>query len=403
MSAKLGAASFIAATLLLSTTAAQAQANDPVKIGVVADMQGVYSALGGPGMATAVKMAVKDYGGKVLGRPIEVLTADSQNKPDITASRAREWYDRDKVSMVIEGTDSASAAALQRLAVEKKKITLFVQAASSGITGAQCTPYGMHWAYNTYALANSAGRALVEGGGDSWYFITADYAFGHALEGDTSGVVKELGGKVLGSSRHPIGASDFSSFAVSALNSKAKVVGLANAGKDTQNAIRQIMEFSGSGTKPVIAPLLIFETDIKGLGLNVAKGMQFSVAFYWDRNDETRAFARKFLAAHKAMPTAVQAGAYSATMHYLKALDAAGKDDADAVAAKMKATPVNDFFAKGGKIQENGMMVHDLYLVEVKSPQESKEEWDLFKIRRTIPGAQAFKNAADSGCPLTKK
>ncbi|MES2258298.1 MAG: ABC transporter substrate-binding protein [Pseudomonadota bacterium] len=374
-----------------------------VKIGVIADMSGVYSALGGPGMAAAVRMAVSDFGGKVLNRPIEVLSADSQNKVDVTASRAREWYDRDNVGMIIEGTDSASALALQKIGLSKKKITLFIQAASSALTESECSPYGIHYVYDTYALANSTGRAIAESGGDSWYFITADYAFGQALESDTSAIVKRLGGKVSGSSRHPIGAADFSSFVVSAQSSNAKVIGLANAGKDTQNAIRQAAEFGLGRGKQIIAPLLIFETDLKGLGLQTAQGLQFAAAFYWDLNAESRAWAKRYYQLQKAMPTSVQAGAYSATMHYLKAIAAAGTDQPDAVVAMMKATPINDAFAKNGKILENGSMVHDLYLVQAKTPAESKGEWDLLKVNRTIPGDSAFRPLSASACPLLKK
>ncbi|MGO4331216.1 ABC transporter substrate-binding protein [Cupriavidus sp. 2TAF22] len=392
-----------AAMALLAWSAAHGETPaQPVRIGVIADMTGVYSALGGRGMATAVKMAVKDFGGKVLDRPIEILTADSQNKVDVTATRAREWYDREQVGMILEGTDSASAIALQRLGLERKKVTIFVQAATSALTESECSPYGIHYVYNTQALANTVGRAIVDGGGSSWYFITADYAFGQALESDTSAVVKKMGGVTLGSSRHPIGAPDFSSFVVAAQSSKASVIGLANAGKDTQNAIRQAAEFGLGRGKQVIAPLLIFETDIRGIGLNLAQGLQFATAFYWDANEATRAFSKRFFEAHQAMPTMVQAGAYSATMHYLKAIKEAGTADSDKVVEKMKAMPVNDFFASNGTIQKNGLMVHDLYLAQVKTPGESRNGWDLLKITRTIPGASAFRPQAESTCRFLK-
>ena len=393
----------LAAAVALLAPLAQAQTPQPFRIGAMVDMSGVYSAHGGPGMVTAVQMAVEDFGGKVLGRPIEVLSANYQNKVDIAAARAREWYDRDDVQMIIESTDSAAALALQRLGVEKKRITLFAGSASSALTNAECSPYGVHYVYDTYALSHGTGIAITKAGGDSWFFITADYAFGHALEKDTADVVVQNGGKVLGQVRAPLNTPDFSSFLLQAQASKAKVVGLANAGTDTQNSVRQANEFGITQGGQKLATLLVFLHDIKGLGLQAAQGLQFTDGFYWDYNDETRAFAKKFYERHKGMPSMVQAGAYSATMHYLNAITAAGTAQPDAVMAKMKATPVNDFFAKNGVIRADGRMVHDMYLAEAKKPSESKGDWDLLKINAVIPGDQAYRPLSESVCPLVKK
>ncbi len=400
----------IPATLMgvaVSTLAAQPVAaqvsDDAVKIGVLVDMTGVYSANGGPGVITAVNMAVKDFGGQVLGKPIQVVSADYQNKVDITSTKARQWYDVDKVDMIIESTDSSSAIALQKLGLEKKKLTIFAGSASSALTNKECSPYGIHYVYDTYALATGTGRAVVQEGGDSWYFVTADYAFGHSLERDTVNVVKQMGGKVLGTVRHPLSSQDFSSYLLQAQASKAKVIGLANAGRDTQNAVRQAAEFGITQGGQTLATLLIFDTDLKGMGLNVAQGLQFTTGFYWDYNKETRDWSQRFYAQQKAMPTMIQAGAYSAVMHYLNAIKATGTDATEPVIKKMKETPINDFFAKNGKIREDGRMVHDMYLAEAKKPSESKGEWDLLKIKRTIPGDQAFQPLAESTCPLVKK
>lgn len=390
---------------LLTATALAAlshtsMAVEPLRIGAIVDMSGVYSGIGGPAGVTAVKMAVKDFGGTVLGRPIEVVSADYQNKVDITSTKAREWMDRGNVEMVIESTDSASALALQKLGESKKKITIAAGSATTELTGKQCSPYGLHYVYNTYSLANGTARAIVEEGKKDWFFITADYAFGHSLEANAAQVVEQMGGKVLGKVRHPLSASDFGSFLLQAQSSKAQVIGLANAGRDTQNAIRQASEFGLSKGKQLVAPLLIVDTDLKGIGLKAAQGLQFTTAFYWDYNDDTRAFSKKFHAQTKLMPTMVQAGMYSATMHYLKAVQAAGSVDADKVMAKIRETPINDFFAKDGRILANGLMSHDMYLAEAKKPSESKGEWDLLKIRKTIPRNLAFEPLEKSACPL---
>jgi branched-chain amino acid transport system substrate-binding protein len=392
------------AVVALAATGAFAASNDkPLKIGVIVDMSGIYSGIGGPGGVAAVRMAVQDFGGKVLGRPIEVLSADYQNKVDVTVTRAREWYDRDDVAMVIESTDSASALALQNVATEKHKVTIFAGSATTELTGKQCSPYGVHYVYDTYSLANGTARAVVTEGGKRWYFITADYAFGHSLQAQATRVIDSMGGQVVGSINHPLAASDFGSFLMQAQASKAQVIGLADAGRDTQNAIRQAAEFGMMTGKPIVAPLLIFDSDLKGIGLKTAQGLQFTTAFYWDYNDQTRAFAKAFNAQTGKMPTMVQAGMYSAVMHYLQAVQAAGTDDSDKVMAKMKSTPVNDFFARDGRVLANGLMVHDMYLAEAKKPSESKGEWDLLKIRAVIPKEKAFQTLEQSGCPLVAR
>ena len=392
----------VACAAAASLGAASAQVSDDVvKIGVIVDMGGVYSANGGMGVVRAVEMAVKDFGGKVQGKSIQVISADYQNKVDIAASKARQWFDVDKVDLIIESTDSAAAIAMQKLATEKKKPIIFAGSATTALTNKECTPYGIHWVYDTYALATGTGRAVMQQGGDSWYFITADYAFGSSLENDTTHVVKSMGGKVLGTSKHPLNASDFASFMLQAQSSGAKVVGLANAGKDTQNAIRQANEF-GITKKQTLATLLVFDTDVKGLGLQASQGIVYTTAFYWDHTPETRAFANRFHAVHKGMPTMIHAGAYSAAMHYLKAIDARKTDTSETVLAQMRETPVNDFFAKNGTIRKDGRMVHDMYLAQVKKPSESKGEWDIVTIKHTISGEQAFMPLSASSCPLVK-
>ncbi|RJG04533.1 ABC transporter substrate-binding protein [Noviherbaspirillum sedimenti] len=383
---------------------AQAQVTDNVvKIGVMVDKTGVYSANGGPGGVTAVQMAIEDFGGKVLGKPIEMVSADYQNKVDIALAKANEWVDRDEVDMIIESTDSASAIALQKLGAQKKKIILLAGSATTALTNKECSPYGVHYVYDTYSLATGTGRAIMESGGDSWYFLTADYAFGSSLEKDTTKVINEMGGKVLGTIKHPLSASDFSSFLLQAQSSKAKIIGFANAGKDTQNAVRGASEFGLTKSGQKLATLLIFDTDLKGMGLPIAQGLLFTTGYYWDMNDETRAWSKRFYARHKAMPTMIQAGMYSATTHYLKSIQASGTDSPEAVMQKMKATEINDFFAKKGKIREDGRMVHDMYLAEAKKPSESKSDWDLMKILKTIPGDKAYQPMSEGSCPLVKK
>ncbi|MFG1300046.1 ABC transporter substrate-binding protein [Xanthobacter sp. V3C-3] len=374
-----------------------------MKIGAIVDMTGVYSRHGGPGMVAAVKMAVEDFGGRVNGRPIEVLSADYQNKVDVTSGVARRWFDSDGVEMVIESTDSASALALFRLGAEKKRVIIGAGSATTALTNAGCMPYGIHYVYDTYALATGTGSAIVKEGGKSWFFITADYAFGHALEADTSRVVVADGGKVVGNVRAPLSSTDFSSYLLQAQSSRAQVIGLANAGGDFVNSVKQASEFGVVQGGQSLAAMLVFITDVKALGLDVAQGLKFTTGFYWDRDEASRAFARKYFARTNAQPSMVQAGAYSATMHYLNAVKAVGSTDAEKVSEWMKANRINDFFAQNGTIRADGRMVHDMFLAQAKTPAESKGEWDLMKILRTIPGDEAFKPLADSSCPLVKK
>jgi len=391
------------AAALAFAAAAQAQvSNDVVKIGVLTDLSGAYSDLAGPGSVLAVKMAVEDFGGKVLGKPIEVVSADHQNKGDIAANKAREWFDRDNVDMIIDLVSSSTALAVMKVAKEKNKVSIVSGAASTKITNEDCTDTNVHYTYDTRSLAEGTGRAVVKQGGDTWFFLTADYAFGHSLEKDTSDVVIAAGGKVLGSVRHPFPGQDFSSFLLKAQASGAKVIGLANAGTDTQNSIKQAAEF-GITPKQKLAGLLIFITDIHSVGLKAAQELYVTESFYWDMDDATRAWSKKFFDRHKKMPTMVQAGDYSATMHYLNAIKAAGTDDTTKVMEKMRATPVNDFFAKNGKIRADGLHVHDVYLFQVKKPAESKQPWDYYKLVQTVPGEQAFTPLAQSKCPLVKK
>jgi branched-chain amino acid transport system substrate-binding protein len=398
-------AAVVAAGLVLaaSGTAANAQiSDDVVKIGVLTDMSSLYADATGKGSLAAVEMAVADYGGKVKGKPVEVIAADHQNKPDVGVNIARNWYDNEKVDAIFDVPTSSVALPISALTREKNKININSGGGSSDITGPACSPNTVHWTYDTYALSNVAGKAMVQRGDDTWFFVTADYAFGMALERDAANVVKANGGKVLGDVRHPLNSSDFSSFLLQAQASKAKVVALANAGGDTTNALKQASEFGiTQGGQKMIA-LLQEITDTHALGIKATQGLIVTDAFYWDMNDETRAFSNRFNAKVGHMPTMIQAGLYSATMHYLKAIEAIGTDEAPKVMAQMRATPVNDFFAKNGKIRIDGRMVHDMYLFEVKKPEESKGEWDLYKLIATVPGDEAFRPLDKGGCPLVK-
>ena len=383
---------------LLTAGSASAQG---VKIGILNDQSGVYADYGGKYSVEAAKMAIEDFGGEVLGHKIDLIAADHQNKPDLASAIARRWYDTEAVDMITELTTSSVALAVQELSNEKKKIDIVVGAATSRITGDACTPYGFHWAFDTHALAVGTGGALVKAGGDSWFFLTADYAFGYALEKDTSEIVKANGGKVVGSVRVPLNSSDFSSFLLQAQSSKAKIVGLANAGLDTVNSIKQAAEFGIVKSGQKLAGLLMVLSDVNGLGLETAQGLVLTEGFYWDHDDKTRAFSDRFFKRTGRMPNMIQAGTYSATLSYLKAVKAAGTKDSDAVAKKLKELPVDDAFAQG-KVLENGRMVHDMYLFEVKKPSESKKPWDYYKQLAVVPGDKAFPSAKDSGCPLTK-
>jgi branched-chain amino acid transport system substrate-binding protein len=372
-----------------------------VKIGILNDQSGVYADYGGKYSVEAARMAIEDFGGEALGQKIEMVTADHQNKPDLATSIARRWYDTENVDMITELTTSSVALAVQQLSKEKKKIDIVVGAATSRITGDACTPYGFHWAFDTHALAVGTGGALVKAGGDSWFFLTADYAFGYSLEKDTSEIVTANGGKVLGSVRVPLNSSDFSSFLLQAQSSKAKIIGLANAGLDTTNSIKQAAEFGIVSGGQKLAGLLVTLAEVNGLGLQTAQGIVLTEGFYWDRDDKSRAFGERFFKRTGRMPSMIHAGTYSATLQYLKAVKAAGTKDSDAVVKKLKEMPVDDAFAQG-KVLENGRMVHDLYLFEVKKPSESKKPWDYYKQLAVVPGDKAFPSAKDSGCPLTK-
>jgi branched-chain amino acid transport system substrate-binding protein len=373
-----------------------------VKIGILNDQSGVYADYGGKFSLEAAKMAIEDFGDSLLGQKIEIISADHQNKPDLATSIARRWYEVEGVDMITELTTSSVALAIQELSKEKKKIDIVVGAATSRITGDACTPYGFHWAYDTHALAVGTGGALVEAGGNTWFFMTADYAFGYALEKDTGDLVKAKGGQVLGAVRIPLNSSDFSSFLLQAQSSKAKIIGLANAGLDTTNSIKQAAEFGIVAGGQKLAGLLLTLAEVHGLGLQAAQGLVLTEGFYWDQNDKTRAFSERFLKRTGRMPNMIQAGTYSATLQYLKAVKAAGTKDSDAVAKKLKELPVDDMFAQGGKVLQNGRMVHDLYLFEVKKPSESKKPWDYYKQLAIVPGDKAFPSAKDSGCPLTQ-
>ncbi len=402
-------ASLLMAAVLLTLPAAPRAADKVsdgvVRIGVLTDMTGFYSDLAGPGSVLAVQMAVADFGGTVLGKKIEVVSADHQNKADIASNTARKWFDEGGVDVVVDLVNSGTALAVMPLAAEKKRLTLLSGPATTAITGEKCNAYNVHYTYNNWSLANGTGREVVKNGGKSWFFVTADYVFGKSLEADTAKVVEASGGKVLGQVRHPQNSSDFSSYLLQAQASGAQVVGMANAGADTINTIKQAAEF-GLTPKQTLAGLLVFISDIHSLGLGIAKNMYLTTAFYWDRDEASRAWSKKFQGhadnKKKAMPTMVQAGLYSAVTHYLKAIKAADSDGADAVIARMKATPVNDFFAKG-TIGPDGLFRHDMYLVQVKTPEASKYPWDYYTILKTIPAAEAFPTVEAQACPLAVK
>ena len=395
----------------LGTQAVHAQATkaktgklsgDVVKIGVMNDMAGVYADIGGPGSVEAAKMAVADFGGKIFGKPIEVVFADHQNKPDVGASKAREWLDTQGVDLITDVPTSSVGIAIAKVANEKKRVYINTGTASKALTNEECNPYTVHYAYDTYALANGTGKAIVQTGGKTWFFLTADYAFGHALEGDTAAVVKASGGEVKGAVRHPLSAQDFSSFLLQAQASKAQIIGLANAGGDTINSVKAANEFGLTKTQ-TLAGLLMFITDVHSLGLKTAQGMMLTDAWYWDANDETRKFSRRFFEKMKRMPSFDQAAVYSATTTYLKAVDAAGTDDADAVMAVLKKTKINDMFAKNAYVRADGRMMHDMYLMQVKKPEDSKYPWDYFQLKKVIPAEEAFQPLSLSKCSMVTK
>lgn len=393
--------STLALGLLASPAMAEGVSDDVVKIGVLTDMAGVYADVGGSGSIMAAQMAVDDFGGTVLGKKVEIVSADHQNKADIAAAKAREWIDSDGVDMITDLVTSSVALAVQEVGREKNKIIMVSGAATSRLSGKSCSPVGFHWTYDTYALASGTGTAVVQQGGDSWFFITADYAFGHALEADVSEIVKANGGKVYGAVRHPFPSSDFASFLLQAQASGSKIIGLANAGADTINAIKQSKEFGIVEGGQNLAGLLMFLSSIHSLGLEAGQGLFMTTGWYWDKDDETRAWAARFEEKAGKKPNMVHAGIYSAVLSYLKAIKKANTDEAMAVAKAIKSSPVDDIFAKGGKVYENGRMAHDMYLAQVKKPSESKGAWDYLNIVRTIPGAEAFKDPKKSGCSLS--
>ncbi|MFL5013261.1 ABC transporter substrate-binding protein [Rhizobium sp.] len=392
------------AFLLASSTAvlAQSATDGKVKIGILNDQSGVYADFGGKSSVEAAKMAVEDFGGKVLDVPVEIVDADHQNKPDIASNIARQWYDTEQVDAIMELTTSSVARAVQAIAKEKKKIDIVTGAATTDLTGKACSPYGFHWAYDTHALAVGTGGALVKQGGDSWFFLTADYAFGYSLEQQTSDYVKASGGKVVGAVRHPLSTQDFSSFLLQAQSSGAKVIGLANAGLDTSNAIKQAAEFGITQGGQHLAALLFTLAEVHGLGLDAAQGLTLTEGYYWNRDDESRAFAKKFFARTGKMPNMIHTGTYSAVTQYLKAVQKAGTDETEAVAKQLHELPVDDVFGRGGTVGANGRMIHDMYLLQVKKPAESKEPWDYFNVLATIPGKEAYIDPAKSGCDLVK-
>lgn len=398
------ATALVSAAFAVGAGSAQAQVSDGViKIGVLTDMSSLYTDLSGKGSELAARMAVEDFGAAAKGMKVEIISADHQNKPDVGSSLARQWYDVDKVDVIVDSPNSGVALAVNQVTRDKAKAFLVSGAATADLTGKACSPNTIHWTYDTWMLANGTGNAIVKTGGDSWFFLTADYAFGHALERDTEAVVLKNGGKVLGKVRHPLNTQDFSSFLLQAQASKAKIIGLANAGGDTTNSIKQAAEFGIVKGGQNLAGLLVFITDVHALGLPTAQGLIFTETFYWDANDQTRAFAKRFAAANRGIhPTMIHAGVYSSVLHYLKAVEASKTDDGTKVIEQMKKMPTEDPLFGKGSVRADGRKIHPAYLVEVKKPSESKGPWDYHKIRATIPADQAFRPLAEGGCPLVK-
>ena len=395
---------FVALGLVPAAASAQQVSDDIVRVGVLTDMTGPYADFAGPGSVVAARLAVEDHGGRALGRPVEVIFADHQNKPDVGGATARRWIDTDRVDMIIDMPNSAVALAVQQIGRERNRVIINTSAASTELTGRQCSPVGFHWVSDSYALSTGTTRAVMEQGGRSWFFMTVDYEGGYALERASEAAVRAAGGTVAGRARHPLNTPDFSSFLLQAQASRAQVVGLANAGTDTVNAIKQAAEFGLMRRGQRLVGMFVNITDVRALGLAAAAGVVTTEAWYWDQNDETRAFARRFAERHRgAMPTQYQAGIYSAARHYLRAIEAAGTDAGPAVAAKMRELPVNDMFARNGRVREDGRHVHDMLLVEAKRPEDSRGEWDLYRILATIPADQAFRPLAEGGCPLVRQ
>jgi branched-chain amino acid transport system substrate-binding protein len=399
---KVWLAGWLTGCMLAGSAAAQISDN-VVKIGVLNDQSSIYADAAGKASVEVVRWAVQDFGGKVARVPIEVVGADHQNKADVGAQIARRWLDEDHVDVVADFGNSAVALAVQEIGQQKKRISLISSAGSSAITGKACSPYVAQWTYDTYALANSTASAAVKAGKDTWFMITLDYTFGQALQADVSKVVTRMGGKMLGSVRHPLNTADFSSYLLQAQASKAKIIGIANTASDLTNTVKQASEFGIVSGGQSLAAFLIQIVDVHALGLQAAQGMLLTEAFYWDMNDETRTWSKRFFDKFRRMPTMVQAGLYSATLHYLKSVAAAGTDQADAVMAKMRSIPVNDFFAKNGHLREDGLHIHDMYLFQVKKPSESRYPWDYYNLVGTIKGEDAFLPASESQCPLLKR
>ncbi len=398
---KMSIAFGMAALAMFGSTVQAQVSGDVIRIGFITDLSGLYADIDGPAGAEAMRMAIADMGGAVAGKKIELLVADHQNKPDVAAAKAREWFDTQGLDMLVGGTSSGTNLAMAKIALEKKKPFISVGAATSALTNDQCSPYTVHYAYDTTALAKGTGNAVVKSGGKSWYFLTADYAFGSQLQNDTTAVVKAAGGTVVGSVRHPLSASDFSSFLLQAQSSKAQILGLANAGGDTINAIKAANEFGITSTMK-LAGLLMFINDIHSLGLKATQGMYLTDSWYWNRDAEARAWSRKFFEKQKRMPSSLQAGDYSAVTTYLTAVKAIGTDDGDKVMAQMKKAKINDMFVKGGYIRDDGRMVHDMYLMQVKTPAESTEPWDYYKVVEVFKGEAAWTTKAESKCALWK-
>jgi branched-chain amino acid transport system substrate-binding protein len=403
--ASLRVAAAAAASLALglaSPAFAQRISDDVVRIGVLTDLSGIYSDNTGPGSVLAAQMAVADFGGKVLGKPIEVVSADHQNKPDIGAGKAREWFDRERVDVITDLVNAAVTLSVMRIAKEKDRVVLVTGTGSTRVTNEECNDRTVQWGFDTYALARAPIKSIIDSGGDTWYFITADYSFGHSVETGASAQIRELGGKVVGSTRHPFPGSDFAAVLLQAQGSGAKVIGLANAGSDLRNTLKQAHEFRITDKQRIVA-MLMTDNDVHGIGLTDAQGLFFGTPFYWDRDDQTRAFSKRFFERLKKMPNFAQASTYSAVTHYLQAVKKAGTDEAGAVMKAMRETPVNDMYARGKRIRADGQLITDMYMVQVKTPAESKYPWDYYHIVRTVPGSEAFLPLSQSKCPLVKQ
>ncbi|MCZ0926727.1 ABC transporter substrate-binding protein [Halomonas janggokensis] len=391
-----------AATSLMASNAQAQMSDDEVRIGYLADMSGTYRDLAGPGGLTAMEMAVEDFGGSVNGAPIVISSADDRNSADVGANTVRGWIDEDNVDMVGGLVASSVSIAVSNVIEENDGLAIVSGSAASSITNEHCTPNHIHWVYDTYPLANGTAKAVVDQGGDSWFMLTADYAFGHALEADVTSVVEANGGEIVGGVRHPFPTNDFSSYILQAQGSGAKIVGLANAGSDTVNAITTASQFGLTQSGQQLAGLLIFLNDVHALGLEATQNLLLTTGWYWDMDDQSREWAERYYAEEERMPTMVQAGIYSSTMHYLKAVEAAGTDDPETVRAQMAEMPIDDFFARNGRIREDGRMIHDMYLAQVKTPEESTGEWDLYEILSTIPAEEAYRPLSESQCELVQ-